>query len=416
MTGSKKIVLITPPEKHLLMEAGDRPDLGTIYVASSLKRAGHKPVVVDLNHRDYRQLFGYIDGADFIGMTTKTPYFSWLTQYADHLRHNFPDVPLIAGGPHATVAPESIERHFDFVVIGEGEPAIVEIVEGRVPKGRVQFPYEEDLDMFAPPDWGLIDTDEYGIKQEGYRTWPLLTSRSCPKKCAFCTKDILGPKQRTHSIDRVMQEIAAVYHGLGIGSFYIYDDYFISDERRIMEFAKRVLESDLHITFRAITRTDTLTEDALQALKRAGLRSLDFGFEHADDGVLELVDKDNTVANNQRAVNLCKKNGVRIRGSFIVNLPGATPETAYRTLDFVTSNRLDWADFYPLIAYPGTPIWKYPEKFGVRVDRRYDLFQSGLETNVDSDSFPKSEVPGIVRDVRERWFAYKASRVPYEIR
>lgn len=409
------MVLITPPEQHLLMEAGDRPDLGTLYVASSLKRKGHLPVIVDLNHMSYNELKKNLIGADFIGITTKTPYFSWFTQYAAHLKHNFPEIQLIAGGPHASADPGSIKQYFDYVVVGEGENAIIDIVEGRVAKGRVQFPYEENLDNLAPPNWDLIKAGSYGIRQEGRRTWPLLTSRSCPFNCCFCTKDVLGPVQRRHSIERVIQEVKEIINKVGVNSFYIYDDYFVLDRERALEFSKKIIDNKLRITFRAITRTDTLSENVLIELKKAGLRSLDFGFEHADDEVLKKIDKQNNVANHQRAIDMCKKHGVRIRGSFIVNLPGATRETAFKTLEFVKANNFDWADFYPLVAYPNTPLWKNSAKFGVSIEKRFDLFQSGFETNVESEKFPKSEVPRVVKEIREEWCSYKKSRVPFEM-
>ena len=187
------LLLISPPEQQVLMEAGDRPNIGIGYVASAAQQAGHKVKISDLNHEDYATLHAKI--ADFkptfIGMTTTTPYFNWTRNFAQFLRNKYPTTTLIAGGPHATVDPESLEDRFDFIVEGEGEKAIVDILEGDVNGKIIRRPFVKDLYDLPRPARDLFPLDSrYGINQEGQRTATILGSRSCNYACFFCTKDI----------------------------------------------------------------------------------------------------------------------------------------------------------------------------------------------------------------------------------
>lgn len=406
------VCLISPPEKHMLMEAGDRPNLGILYLAASLKEAGHIPFISDLNHDSYRQLNEKIEKSDFIAMTTITPYFNWIKNFSTHLKFNYPDKPLIAGGPHATVDSESIKNNFDYIVKGEGEKAIVDIVEGKVKEKIVQYPYEMNLDSLPIPHRIMPEEYKYGLNQEGYNTMVLLSSRSCPYNCFFCTHKILGEFPRFHSEERVIQEINEL-RKKGYNSFYFVDDCFTVNKKRALNIAQRIIDNDFNITYRATSRTDTIDEKLLRKMCESGLRSISFGLEHFDNKVLKRIQKQNTVENHIKAIKLAKDVGVKIRGSFIINLPRASKKTAYKTLDLAMKYNLEFADFYALIAYPGTDIWNYPERYHAKINKNYGFFQTGLDTNVWFKNFGW-DVNKLIQDIRQRWADFKGLKCPWE--
>ena len=401
-----KVVLISPPEQHALMEAGDRPNMGLLYLAGSLRDDGHECIISDLNHDSYDQLKEKLKGAQFVGMTTITPYIDWIENFSMHLRHNYPNLILIAGGPHATNSEEGLE-YFDYIVKGEGELAILDIVNGRAVNRIQQKPVIEHLDNLPIPH---DQTDyPYTLNQEGKKTAVLLTSRGCPFNCAFCTSKNLG-KYRNHSPDRVLQEIMGLFKK-GYNSFYFLDDHFTADKERAMDICRKLISLELPITFRCTSRTDKIDEELITCLKEAGLRSISFGLEHFDDYVLKKINKGETVENHLKAIKICKEHGIKIRGSFIVNLPLATEQTVKKTLRIAKELKLDYADFYPLIAYPGTPIYENPDKFNIKIYKQLNVHQTMFQSNVNTGL---RNVDKLVKFCRDEWKEHKNSLCPWE--
>ena len=200
----KKVMLISPPEKLILSEAGDRFNIGLLYIASSLKKSGHKVEVSDLNHDSYKTLNDRIKrlSPDFIGMSIMSPCSYWAKDHANYLKQKFPGVQLIAGGPHATGVPEDLVDNFDYVVRGEGEQVVVDVVEGRSKKGIISAPFIKNLEALANPAVDLLQLDNYGIKRDdlGKRGTLIDTSRGCIGNCFFCTKELRGHGMRHYSL------------------------------------------------------------------------------------------------------------------------------------------------------------------------------------------------------------------------
>jgi len=403
------VVLISPPEKQNLMEAGDRPNMGLLYLAASLRRAGHRPLISDLNHDSYHDLNNKMKVADIAGMSTFTPYHQWNTNFAKHLKQNFPNVRLVAGGPHATTATKSLLPYFDSVVKGEGERAIVEIANGLEDK-IVDMGYEPDMDKLPIPLTEL-ELGKYGMNQEGHNTITLGTSRSCNYNCIFCTKDILGQKQRFHSVERVIEEVKLAKK-MGFDSMYFLDDNFTSDIDRAIKIANEI--KPLGITYRVMSRSDKMTPELAYALKESGARSVSFGLEHLDDAVLKAMNKGITVEKHLEGIRNAHNAGLKTRGSFIVNLPGATKDTVYRTLDLAKQEKLEFADWYALTAYPDSPLWNNPEKYGCTIDKGFGYSQLSTVSNVDNGNFDRAELPNFIEDVRKNWSSFKGLKCAWE--
>jgi len=411
------IILITQPEQAMLAEAGDRPAMGALYLAAALRAAGHRPTICDLNHDSYYTLKEKIEfiKPEFITITTTTPYLNWCKNFAEHLRHNYPEIKLIAGGPHASADPDSLKEQFDYIVVGEGENAIVDIVENKVKKQIVKYPLIKDIDTIPIPAWDLIPVERYGIIQEGIRTGVILSSRSCPYKCFFCGKTIMGEGYRKHSVDRIIEEMRILRDNYGFKSFYFVDDCFTIDKKRVLEFCKRMKKEQLG-SFRITSRTDTIDDEMMRELKLAGIRSISYGLEHLDNKVLKTIQKSNTAENNLKAVRLAKKYDVGVRGSFVVNLPGATRETVHDCLKFAMNYSLEYADFYNLIVYPGTPAYKNPEKYNIKIiSKDTNFYQTSGKTNVDTEYFTASDAEKLTTEVNNEWRKFKKTKCPWEL-
>ena len=412
-----KLLLISPPEQQILMEAGDRPNMGILYVANSARRANHDVMISDLNHDDYSTLHEKIKvlKPTHIGMTTTTPYYNWIKNFSTFLKSKYSNIKLIAGGPHATVDPKSLEDNFDFIVQGEGEKSIIDILSGKAKDKIVRNDYENDLDEFSSPARDLLPLDNrYGINQEGQRTTTLLSSRSCNYNCFFCTKDILGPRTRFQSPERTVEEVKELKEKYGFKSLYFLDDCFSIDRDRTMKLANRLIDANLGVTYRAVTRTDKVDKELLTQLKQSGLRTITFGIEHMNDEVLKRAQKHNTAENNREAVRLAKQLGLYVRTSMVMNLPGATKETMNECLSFAMKENVDYADFYSLIAYPGTQLWNNPEKYGMKIrNKDYSFYQTCGETNVEMENMSHEDFQETVADIRQKWRGFKKTKTPW---
>ena len=125
--------------------------------------------------------------------------------------------------------------------------------------------------------------------------------------------------------------------------------------------------------------------------------------------------KGTTVTDNFEATRLCKELDIKVKGNFILNLPGANRETMYECLNFAIGQNLDFAMFYALTAYPETKLWKNPGKYGMRItDYGYTTHQCSDNNNVEMFSMSNEEFKPILIDIRNSWKKFKGTEVPWE--
>ena len=171
----------------------------------------------------------------------------------------------------------------------------------------------------------------------------------------------------------------------------------------------------INLKFEAMTRTDCVDKPLLRKMKKNGLECALYGFEHMDNNVLILSRKNCNAETHKKTATMTKELGIKIMGTFILNLPGATEKTMYDCLNFAVGQDLDFARFFGLQAYPGTPLWKNPEKFGYTItsrDIRSPLSSEGA-TNVESKDMPKAEAERIIQDIRKKWNEHKGTKTPW---
>src|SRR3989338_6273352 len=118
------------------------------------------------------------------------------------------------------------------------------------------------------------------------------------------------------------------------------------------------------IIWSCYTRLDLIDEPMLRAMKKAGCWNIFFGIESGAQELLDNITKKMTVDQMKAAVKLVKKAGIEIRGSFMVGLPGETPELARKTIQLAVEMDPDYAQFSITTPYPGTQLWDSYEQWG----------------------------------------------------
>ncbi len=345
--------------------------LGPLYLGACLVNAGHEVIIVDM--RDGQKP---VPKADFYGFSCTTADYPYALDIAKTI-----EGPTIVGGPHATHMPEECSEHFDYVVRGEGERAIVDIVEGIVDDNIISYPPIKDLDSIPFPAWDLMPYNRVFTKTlyvgERYGVGPISTaitsSRGCPFNCAFCAN--WDRSIRFRSPENFAEEVSILVRKYACSHYKVIDDNFTLNKKRLKKMAD--LLEPMKIRFRCHTRSHLFDEETAEALYRAGCREISFGVEVADDELLKFLNKRETVEEHERAIRIAKETGFTVKVYLMVCLPGETWETIEKQKEFMRRNAkyVDKWTLSTFVPYPGCDIWKNPEKYGIKwMERDYRKF------------------------------------------
>lgn len=258
-------------------------------------------------------------------------------------------VPVIIGGQGTLWTPLQ-DYDFQHIVIGEGELALREILSASTPK-IVRGYRLHDIDRLAFPDRGKCG-----------KTIPILTSRGCPYSCTFCSSTKFWQTARYHSADYVMDDVRdalAKYPQAKV--IYALDDLFIGNLPRFGRIYRLWLKAGLHkrVGLLSFVRSDMVTRDLARCMKTMGFLAVRFGAESGSDRILEILGKRETVADHQRAIDICTDVGLRVTASFMAGVPGETDHDRKLTRDFLKRNagKLSIAGNYTYVSFPGTDLY-----------------------------------------------------------
>ena len=368
-----KVTLIWPPSPFL-MDQRAFPPLGVLYLAAYLKSKGVEVEVADMIDRedDMEEALLPYTGADLYGISSSTPQYPQSLKILDIISRYNPDAYTVVGGPHASSLPERcLEDGFDFVVVGEGENAILDLInqieEGRVKEKVIRVPSIPNLDSIPYPARHLIDLRSYAYDIDGGKGTTLFTSRGCPYACAFCSKDVWPRGVRFNSSEYVIKELKHMMEVYGFKHFLFLDDSLTLNKKRVLELCRKM--EPLNIKWRCYARTST-TRETLEAMKSAGCVEVGVGVESGSQKILDMVNKGETVEQNAHFVEKCNEIGMIANVFIMIGLPGETYETVDETRRWMENVRPQKFGFNMFMPYAGTPVYNYPEKYDIRI---YDV-------------------------------------------
>ncbi|MEJ5357947.1 MAG: radical SAM protein [Desulfobacterales bacterium] len=408
------------------------PPLGLAYLAGALEAAGIEVRVLDLvvTPGGARRLETLL--AEFapqaVGLTAVTMNVDRALSLAAAIKRLDPAALTVLGGPHASFCAEKTLAAcpaLDVVVRGEGEETLVELcraIERRRPLSSVRGitvregdgfrstpdrPFLADLDRLPLPARHLLPLGRYralGLSVS------MTTSRGCPHRCIFCVgRRMVGPRVRLHGVRRVVDELAEL-SALGFPQVNLADDWFTADARRCRAVCDEILARGLNIRWTSFARVDSVSEALLCRMKAAGCAAVSFGLESANRGILRTAKKGITPEQARAAVEACRRAGVTAMASFILGLPGETPETLAETLAFgeeLAARGLQYG-FHLLAPFPGTEVRERSAALGLRILTddwsRYDANRAVCET----EAAPAALLETVARDWEGRFQKYLA--------
>lgn len=324
--------------------------LGVGFLISVLEQAGHKVHFVDryLAPTDFIGN-GFLEkhGIECVGIYSNTVCFRDTIGLCSELqglreRGQWKGI-IVVGGPHASICPETIPDYVDFVVRGEGEKAVLDIVEGRA-KGRVQCGAHIDtLDVLPMPAYHHFVGKPYMLAAGAYADdlvdspiFSMNTSRGCPFGCTFCSvKAVWGKTYRAFSAARVVEDIEKLHSDYQIKGVFFREDHFTHSSERTAEFCELLLRKNLRTKWLCEARVHPLDLALLPLMKRAGCEMIFFGCESGSDRILKQIRKGITAQHIRQAILACNKLGIRTFTTWLAGVPGETRADRKATLQLI---------------------------------------------------------------------------------
>ena len=398
-----KLILIRPPVVHLKADFyGSIPGIpaGLAYLAASVREAGVDVDILDaygLNpHRFYtfrnryrargltpEEIVDHISESDIlIGISVHCATEHTMSQFIiQAIKKSRPDTPVVVGGYHATFLPESfIEAGADYAMMGEGEkrlPALIKAIEtgsgfkdidglataDRVVPRRNIYTVDLDSQPFAAVD--LLPLENYW--KLGYSHGPfagrymnILTSRGCPYNCSFCQAPIMsGGRWLARSAERVLEEIRYYMEKYRIMDFHIQDENFAIDRKRVETICKTLINENYGITFcfPSGLKMETLDEELLDLMIRAGCRYFSLSPESGSKHVLELMNKTANIEKVPALIHKASSAGTRTCAFFVAGYPGESQKDRKETRAYIRRLARQGVDeiIMPILTpFPGT--------------------------------------------------------------
>ena len=412
-------MLIYPPlspKERYARDIGDTgghlPPLGLATLAAFLQENNVVVELIDalasgLNDNDIIDIVTK-EKPKIIGVSALTPIFHRAVMLIKKIKSHFPNILFIVGGHHATIDWKNIlpMKIFDIVVIGEGEITTLELISLyrrfefskhkllldneclREIKG-IAFNFNneviltnprlliDDIDILPYPARDLLPMEKYLPLPNQYKHLPIVhmvVIRGCPFSCKFCSNNaVFGRKIRARSPIKVVQEIEHLKNEYGAKDISFWDDMMTANKSWMNEFCDLLIQRKVNVTWTCYSRVDTVSKELLQKMYDAGCWNIFFGYESGDQELLNIIGKGITLEQIERANKYCKDIGIEIRASFMLALPGETPEKALKTIKFAKKLNPEYAQFCITTPYPGTELFIMAEKFG-KLDKNYSKY------------------------------------------
>ncbi len=392
-------------KRILIVETDLRNEkLGIMYLSAALKKRGHETLLCWYEKEDIDTLIKSFS-PDFAAFSLVTGSHKRSLEIARKIKTDY-HITTIAGGPHATFFSKDIpEDAIDFIVVGQGEKAIVDIVEGKV-HNRFICNELSDLDELPFPDRSLF------YRYEEFRDNPMknvISMRDCPNSCSYCynhswKKKFKGQKHlmQRRCVDGVIEEIKEIRENYILEKVLFIDDNFLVNGKWVEEFARKY-KKEIGLPFLCSFRVNLLNEDKLKMLRDAGLFMVNFALESADPSVQNRILQRGDIKNEHvvEAIELFRKYDIKCRMQNMIGLPVADSlKDALGTLEFNKKNRVDdsWVSIFQ--PYPNTRLAAYCIKNGFLEE---DIKDSIAESFFD-ESRLKIENKEKIKRLQKWWF------------
>ena len=383
------ILLMTtaPPEKAVWYLGKRLPPIGLMYVAAALEKAGFEVQMLDnyLLKKPLGEVKKLVSDVNpqIVGITCGSATYARCIETAKAIKEAAPNCKVVVGGWHASYVPDSLlaNPEIDYVVMGEGERAMTQLAaciingdesaataiagvacirQGTTIKNPPKF--IENMDEIPYPARHLLPLDLYDRTIEYLNVKPadvMSIARGCIFNCGFCeTRKLWGNICRAFSPQRVIGEIEDLQGRYGTKGIYFINDNFTLRKKETLELCNLMVKNKLDLEWVCDTRVDLVNQELLEAMSRAGCKTIWFGVESGSQRVLQSIGRNTSLAQIETAFKLCRKNGIQTACSFMLGVPGETLKDMEESLRFAKKLDPDWCVFNVFIANPDSRLYQ----------------------------------------------------------
>lgn len=326
-----------------------------------------------------------------------------------------PTIPTVISGLHPSALPEKTlrEETVDYLIVGEGFATYVNLLQAlkKSPRQEADFkidglwykkedavisnpsaPNVDDLGSLPMPAWDLLPVAKYRAhnwhafddvdKRQPYAV--IYTSLGCPFQCSFCCINTIfgGPGIRYRPPEKVAEEIDFLVRRHGVRHIKILDEMFALKPSHVYELCDRITALGHDLNFWVYGRIDTVKEEMLLRMKKAGMNWVAYGIEAGSKKVREGVAKGRFDTEQiRRVVQMTHDAGIHIVANFIFGLPDDDLSTMQESLDLAKELNCAYGNFYCAMAYPGSQLYDEAVAAGLPLPKTWTGYaQFSVET------------------------------------
>jgi len=403
--------------------------MGLASISAVLKQIGHKVELFDTTFiikepfEDILSKFKQkIDDfkPDILLVGARSLEFDFAIKLLKEAKSN---LPVIIGGQHPTVSPEDVIKNeiVDYICIGEGEEAIVELLEkieknedttsikniwakknDKIFRNPVR-PLMKDLDKLPFPDWNIFDSRHISTLGK------FETSRGCPYSCTYCINDYMqslyggvGGYHREKSVRRSIEEIEEFLKKFSqVNYIFLIDETFTLKAERVREFCKmykEIIKDKFNVPFGCMTRPEALSEEKVQYLKEAGCVEIAMGIETGNEKYRkEILDRQMPQESIVKAFLMAKGAGIKTYSFNMVGLPNETRGDIFSTIELNRRGKVDEVQCTAFYPFKGTRLRDMCEEQNFLDDSENEVVSYYEMPTIKNPNMSRSEMYGLFR-------------------
>lgn len=398
------------------------PPLGTLYAASVVRQEGYSVALFDAMLADseaewqmaltqyqprfaiiYEDSFNYLSKMCLLAM--RNAAFAMIEMAKAHSC-----TVILCGSDASDHAKAYLEVGADFVLLGEGEEILLELLA--VVNGRSALPFSQILglaykdgdqiyqnprrpvltgiDDLPLPAWDLVDVEKYRriwLDRHGYYSMNMVTTRGCPYHCNWCAKPIWGQRYNARSPHSVAAEMRWLQDSYQPDHIWFADDIMGLKPGWWSEFANEVAGQGVHLPFKCLSRADLIVRqvDNVVALKQAGCDIIWLGAESGSQKILDAMEKGTTVTQIRQAAAQLQEAGIKVGFFLQFGYPGETRADIEQTLQLVRDCLPD--DIGISVSYP-LPGTRFHERVAAQLGPQQNWVDSADLAMMYQGPFP----------------------------
>lgn len=340
---------------------------------------------------------------DVVAFSAVTSNYLVLLDIAKKTKQLLPNVKVIFGGVHPSAVPEVVikNQEIDFVVIGEGEIAFLEILHsierndyfntinnvwyrnnaGNVIKG-IQSGFIQDLDSL--PFFDKSIWEDYLNVGDLYTT---MASRGCPNKCSYCFNNYFrnipqepkGKYVRSRSVWHLIEELKIAKERHNLKAIDFYDDIFTMHKSWLKDFAEK-FKKEIHVPYHIFTHPLYMDDEIANLLHESGCEWAQIGIQSInEDYKKEYLLRNESIEQSEKALNSLHRFGIKTKVDFIFDLPMEPANSCENARMFFSRNTPKTIETYWACYLPGTDLIKIGLDCGVLTNEDVININEGKE-------------------------------------